>query len=104
MAVSYLWIMALSYGGYGVVMAVCSAFNGVGYPIPGLIISTSRAFLVFLPMAWLGRWFFGLEGIFAAAALTNVGIGVIGYLWLGRNIRRVREGLGPGLAKPLKGR
>jgi Na+-driven multidrug efflux pump len=100
-ALSYLWIMALSYGSYGVVMCVCSAFNGVGYPIPGLIISLSRAFLVFLPLAWLGRWLLGIEGIFAAAALANVLIGIIGYLWLGRNIRRVRAGLGPGLRKPF---
>jgi Na+-driven multidrug efflux pump len=100
-AVSYLWIMMLSYGAYGVVMCICSAFNGVGYPIPGLIISTSRAFLVFLPLAWLGRWLFGIEGIFAAAASANVLIGFIGYLWLGRNIRRVRAGLGPELRKPF---
>jgi putative MATE family efflux protein len=100
-AANYLWIMVLSYGGYGVVMSVCSAFNGVGYPIPGLIISISRAFLVFLPLAWLGRGLLGLEGIFAAAAASNLLIGLVGYLWLGRNIRRVRQGLRPELPKWL---
>jgi len=102
-AVSYLWIMVLSYGAYGVVMSVCSAFNGVGYPIPGLLISISRAFLVFLPLAWCGRWLLGLEGIFAAAAASNMLVGVVGYLWLGRNIRRVQQGLAPGLSKHSPG-
>jgi len=100
-AANYLWIMLLSYGAYGIVMSICSAFNGVGYPIPGLIISISRAFLVFLPLAWFGRWLLDLEGIFVAAAVSNVLIGVVGYLWLGRNIRRVRQGLGPELPKWL---
>jgi len=96
-AVEYLWIMVISYGSYGIVMAICAAFNGVGYPIPGLIISISRAVIVFLPLAFLGRWLIGLNGIFIAAAVSNILIAVFGYLWLGRNIRRVKNGLGPGL-------
>ena len=96
-ASEYLWIMAISYGGYGMVMAICAAFNGVGYPIPGLIISSCRAFIVFLPLALLGEWLIGLNGIFVAAATSNVLVGFVGYAWLGRNIRRVTKGLGPGL-------
>ena len=82
-AIEYLWIMGISYGGYGMVMAICSAFNGVGYPIPGLILSASRAAIVFLPLALLGRTIFGLNGIFLAAAASNILVGVFGYLWLG---------------------
>jgi putative MATE family efflux protein len=98
-SVEYLWIMVISYGGYGIVMAICAAFNGVGYPIPGLIISVSRAVIIFLPLAILGRWLIGLNGIFIAAAVSNILIAVFGYLWLGRNIRRVKHGLGPGLSR-----
>jgi len=98
-SVEYLRIMAISYGGYGMVMATCAAFNGVGYPIPGLIISMSRAVFIFLPLAILGRSLIGLNGIFFAAATSNILIGVFGYLWLGRNIRRVKSGLGPGLRR-----
>jgi putative MATE family efflux protein len=96
-AVEYLWIMSISYGGYGVVMAICAAFNGVGYPIPGLLISTSRAAIVFLPIALLCESYIGLNGIFVGAALSNVLIGFVGYQWLGRNLRRVRMGLTPAL-------
>ena len=86
-AIYYLWIMSISYGGYGVVMAVCAAFNGVGYPLPGVAISAARALILFLPLAWLGQWLFGLYGIFLAAAASNIIMGTISYLWLGRNIR-----------------
>ena len=86
-AIDYLWIMGVSYGGYGIVMSVCSAFNGVGYPLPGVVISAFRALILFLPLALLGQWLIGLNGIFIAAAISNVAVGVMGYLWLGRNIR-----------------
>jgi putative MATE family efflux protein len=86
-AIEYLWIMGISYGGYGMVMSVCSAFNGVGYPLPGVVISASRALVLFLPLAFLGEWIVGLNGIFVAAATSNILIGVMGYWWLGRNIR-----------------
>jgi Na+-driven multidrug efflux pump len=86
-AIDYLWIMSISYGGYGVVMSVCAAFNGVGYPFPGVIISALRALVVFLPLALLGESFFGLNGIFMAAAVANILVGVLAYRWLGRNIR-----------------
>ncbi|MGI9291158.1 MAG: MATE family efflux transporter, partial [Gammaproteobacteria bacterium] len=86
-AVDYLWIMALSYGGYGMVMSTCAGFNGVGYPIPGVVISVFRALILFLPLALLGQWVLGLNGIFIAAAVSNIVMGVVSFLWFGRNIR-----------------
>ena len=86
-AMAYLWIMCVSYGGYGVVMSVCAGFNGVGYPMPGVVISTLRALVLFLPLALLGQGLFGLNGIFLASALANVLVGVLAWLWFGRNIR-----------------
>jgi putative MATE family efflux protein len=53
-AVQYLWIVSISYGAYGLVMSVNASFNGMGKPIPGVIISTSRVIIVFLPLAFLG--------------------------------------------------
>ncbi|MGI9308813.1 MAG: MATE family efflux transporter, partial [Gammaproteobacteria bacterium] len=86
-AIDYLWIMAISCGGYGMVMSTCAAFNGVGYPIPGVVISVLRALVLFVPLALLGQWQIGMNGIFMAAAACNILIGVVGYLWFGRNIR-----------------
>jgi putative MATE family efflux protein len=86
-AVGYLWIMSISYGGYGVVMSVCAAFNGVGYPFPGVAISVLRALVVFFPLALFGQWLIGMNGIFIAAAVANILLGLLAYWWLGRNIR-----------------
>lgn len=90
-AMRYLWIVPLSYGAYGLVMSVNAAFNGMGVPMPGVYISTLRVIVVFLPLAFLGRALFGLEGMFAASALSNLTLGLVGFLWLGKQIRAISQ-------------
>jgi len=92
-ATTYLWIMAISYAGYGMVMSVCAGFNGMGFPMPGVVISVCRAIVVFLPLALLLQWLMGLNGLFVAGALSNILIGVAGYNWFGRHIRVHRRKL-----------
>ena len=45
-AVHYLRIVSISYGAYGIVMSVNAAFNGMGKPVPGLIISACRVIVL----------------------------------------------------------
>jgi putative MATE family efflux protein len=85
-AVDYIWLVSLSYGAYGLVMSVNAAFNGIGRPLPGVMISSMRVLIVFLPLAFLGHWLFGLPGLFGATALSNLGIGALAYRWLGSQI------------------
>jgi Na+-driven multidrug efflux pump len=85
-AVDYIWLVSLSYGAYGLVMSVNASFNGIGRPLPGVLISAMRVLIVFLPLAFLGRWLFGLPGLFGASALSNLGIGALAYRWLGSQI------------------
>ena len=89
-AVEYLWLVSISYGAYGLVMSVCATFNGIGVPIPGLVLSVTRVIVVFLPLAFLGRWLFDLNGLFIAAALSNLIVGVLAFIWLGRRVRRAQ--------------
>jgi putative MATE family efflux protein len=85
-AVHYLWIVALSYGAYGLVMSVNAAFNGIGNPLPGVVISACRVIVVFLPLAFLGRYLFDLPGLFAATTVSNLLMGAVGLAWLGSKI------------------
>jgi putative MATE family efflux protein len=86
-AIGYLHIVPVSYAAYGMVMSVNAAFNGMGKPLPGVVISSLRVIVLFLPLALLGRWLFGLPGIFGASAVSNLVLGTIGFLWLGRAVR-----------------
>ncbi len=88
-AVHYLWMVPLSYGAYGLVMSVNAAFNGMGKPLPGVAISALRVLVLFLPLAFLGRWLFDLPGLFAASTVSNLALGLAGFIWLGRQIARI---------------
>jgi putative MATE family efflux protein len=89
-AVQYLWIAALSYGAYGLVMSVNASFNGMGRPIPGVVISSCRVIVVFLPLALMGKSLFDLPGLFAATTLSNLLMGAVGFTWLGVQINRAK--------------
>jgi putative MATE family efflux protein len=90
-AVHYLWIVAFSYGAYGLVMSVNASFNGMGRPIPGVVISVCRVIIVFLPLAFLGRYLFELPGLFAATTLSNLLMGAVGFAWLGAQINQAKS-------------
>jgi Na+-driven multidrug efflux pump len=89
-AVQYLWIVSISYGSYGLVMSFNASFNGMGKPIPGVIISACRVIIVFLPLAFLGRWLLDLPGLFGASAVANLAMGTVAWIWLGHQIRIAR--------------
>ncbi len=85
----YLLIAPISYGCAGIVMIVNAAFNGLGRPGRGVVVSLARVFGVALPLAWLGGQFFGIAGIFAAVALANLVVGGGAYLWARRVCGRI---------------
>jgi Na+-driven multidrug efflux pump len=77
----FLWIAPVGYGAYGVVMVMNAAFNGLGKPMPAVYISTIRMLLLYLPLAFVGRHWFGIAGIFGAYALANLLSGLLSYVW-----------------------
>ena len=88
-ATQYLWIVPVSYGMAGIIMVANASFNGLGKPIPATLISVTRMVIVYLPLAYLGKVLWGVPGIFAAAALSNVAVGGAAALWsLGAARRR----------------
>lgn len=88
---TYFMIVPLSYIGYGLVMSVNAAFNGLAKPLPGLLLSSGRVIVVLLPLIWLFRQFWGLEGIFIAIALSNLALAVVGFIWLQRAILKIKS-------------
>lgn len=86
---SFLWIAPVSYGTYGIVMVVNAAFNGLGNPMPGVIISVTRILVLYVPLAIAGKALFGIVGIFGAYAVANILSGVLGYFWARRAAHRL---------------
>ena len=80
----FLWIAPIGYGTYGMVMVMNAAFNGLGKPMPGVIVSLSRMIVIYVPLAALADHWFGIAGIFGAYAIANVVTGVLAYAWAKR--------------------
>lgn len=80
-AALYLAIVPISYGGWGVLMMASAIFNSLGKPLNATMMSILRMFVIYVPAALLGKMLFGLPGIFAAACLANLSMGVIGFVW-----------------------
>lgn len=77
----FLWIAPISYGAYGVVMVMCASFNGIGSPMPAVVISVARMGVIYVPAALLLSHFFDIAGIFAAYAIANIVTGAVSYVW-----------------------
>lgn len=87
----FLWIAPISYGAYGIVMVVNAAFNGLGNPMPGVVISVTRILVLYVPLAILGMRLYGIAGIFSAYAAANIISGILGYYWAKTNAHRLCE-------------
>lgn len=79
---NYLWIVPVSYGFQSVIMLTGVTFNVMQKPYNAAIIAIFRMVVLYIPLAYLASLYFGLYGIFAAAALSNFLIGIIGYFWI----------------------
>ena len=80
-AASYLMIVPISYGAWGVLMMSSATFNSLGKPISSTIMSIVRMFVIYIPLAYLGKLLFGYPGIFAAACISNALMGALAYAW-----------------------
>lgn len=80
-ATTYLRVVPLSYGTAGIIQAASSAFNALGKPIPAVILTVLRMFVIYIPLAYLGSQWLGPLGIFWAATIANGIVGIAAYLW-----------------------
>lgn len=90
-AVSYLSIVPFSYGCYGLVMCLNAGFNGIGVPIPGMVISFLRVIGLYLPLALVLQLVAGYSGLFIATALVNVVVATIGWYWFKRRLNDFKQ-------------
>jgi putative MATE family efflux protein len=80
-ALLQMHIVPVSYMALGCSMAVNGALNAMGKPMVAMFVSLSRTIVVYAPLAWVLSHFFGLVGIFLAAATANFVAGGIGAAW-----------------------
>ncbi len=77
---AYLWIVPMTYFGYGINITAAAALNSVGRPLVATSLTALRMILVFIPLAVLLGKFYGLIGIFIAAAVANLVAAAVSWL------------------------
>jgi len=92
---AYLAIVPISYGLWGVLMMSSAAFNSLGKPIPSTVMSFTRMFVIYVPLAMLADHYLGYTGIFVATATANAVMGCWAYLWLKQTLLPPHRGLAP---------
>ena len=86
----YFIIIGASYAFQGLVLLSTSSFNGLNKPYPSATFSLIRMFVLYVPLAWIGSRFFGINGIFWAGFIANVISGVFSYKYLYVTVRRLK--------------
>jgi putative MATE family efflux protein len=86
-AAKFLWIAPMSYGTYGMVMVMNASFNGMGKPMPAVIVSVARMAIIYVPLAIVANIYFGVAGIFGSYAIANIIAGVFSYAWARQSVR-----------------
>jgi putative MATE family efflux protein len=83
-ATSYLMIVPFTAGFMGVMNVASGCFNALSRPTPPLVLSALRLVGVLVPLALLGRAYFGYVGIYLATGVANVLVGVLAWVWARR--------------------
>jgi putative MATE family efflux protein len=83
----FLLIAPISYGAYGVVMVMNAAFNGMGKPMPAVVISVARMAIIYVPLAIIMQKLMGMAGIFGAYAFANIATAAVAYAWAQRSVQ-----------------
>jgi len=90
-ATLFLLIAPISYGTYGMVMVMNASFNGMGKPMPAVVISVARMVVIYIPLSFVLNQYFGMVGIFVAYAITNVLSGILAYNWARASVKEQCE-------------
>ncbi|OKH13767.1 MATE family efflux transporter [[Limnothrix rosea] IAM M-220] len=90
-ASKYLWLVPITYGAGGIIQVASSAFNALGKPTPAITMTTLRMFVFYIPLAYIGSRFFEITGIFFAATLSNIFVGIIAFRWSSHTQKQLVE-------------
>lgn len=85
--VIYFHVVALTYAPGNLVQGWGSAFNAMGMPKRSLVMIVVRLLILQIPLAVIGHHAFGINGIFAAIAITNMVTG-LGFHMYNRKLCR----------------
>jgi putative MATE family efflux protein len=83
----FICILPLGYGLQGIVILTNSSFNALHQPLTALWLSIVRLFVCYVPIAYLGSLWWGLQGFFIGALCGNALMASLSYYLFKRQFR-----------------
>jgi len=89
-SLSYIWIVALSYGFMSAAMIEASAFQAIGKSWPGFWIFLVRFGLVTIPLAYVTTALLGwsIEAVWLSIVAGNMVSALVGYVWITQTLKK----------------
>ncbi|MCP4536998.1 MAG: MATE family efflux transporter [Chloroflexi bacterium] len=85
----YLWIVPISLGLRSIHQMAWTALNVLNRPYDALALEFLLAFVLWIPLAYLGAHFAEDLGVYSGLALANLLAGVTAYVWIDRVTRKL---------------
>lgn len=73
----YLQTVPIFYGAFGIIQISVSVLNGMNMPFKGAMLSISQMFLIYIPLAFIVRPWYGYKGIFGALSFSYLAISLL---------------------------
>ncbi len=83
-------IVSASYGAFGMFQLITASFNALNKPIHAAVLSVLRVFVLYVPLAFFGRGYFDLRGIFGAATAANFLSAFAAYILLSSTLKKLK--------------
>ncbi|WP_027856153.1 MATE family efflux transporter [Marinobacterium jannaschii] len=87
----WIWIVPLGFGFQAVTFLSASSFNALHQPMRAMRISVTRLFLLYVPLAWLGGYLAGLQGMFIGLVVANMLTAAVAAFWIRRHLNRLAD-------------
>lgn len=90
-SLSYVWIVALSYGFLSAMMIEANAFQALGKSWPGFWIFVLRFVVISVPLSYILTQVYHLPitGIWASIAIGNLVASIVGYFWITKTLNKL---------------
>lgn len=91
-ATLFFWMVPFSYAFGNLVMGWGAAFNAMGMPQRSLLMIVVKMLILMLPAIYIGEYFYGVAGMFAAMAVVNIISGALFHILNWRKCNASCEG------------
>lgn len=86
LAAFYMLVVPVSYPVLSVIGISSQTFNSLARPMPAMVIGACKAFVVQVPLAYVGSAIAGIQGVFVSMGLSTILVSALAYVWIRRTI------------------